>query len=134
MTEKRLKNILIRSCKTYLTYDNNFGGSNKVICFKNISEFHKKWTNFWVIYSPNKYSDIGPALNYRIRMLLILVPPWKRNLFKIVTTMKIKSEHMFKSYDWISIKHIYIYIYIYIQTVYSFSARLELKLIVVKNS
>ena len=52
MASKRLKKILMRPCKNYLTYDNNFGCTN--ICFKSISKFCVNGSIFaWFIVQTN---------------------------------------------------------------------------------
>ena len=97
LASKRLKMFLMRPCKKYLTYDNNFGYT--IIFFKNISKFCDNGSIFeWFIVWTSAQT-IGQAWNYRLTALLITVSPRKRNLSKNNSgnNKKWKLEHLFKS-------------------------------------
>ena len=94
----------MRLCKKYLTYDHNFGCTNKGYLLQKHIQILWQWISFCVI--PKKYSDTRTNFKLSHITLLIIVSPRKINL-SMNNSGNIKKsnlEHLFKSYDLIFIK------------------------------
>ena len=98
--------ILMWLCKKYQAYYRNFWCTTKIIYFKNISEFRCNSSNFtWFIAHINTKTDDRQTLNFRIVILLIMVPPWKQKLYNIkknfesqCTCLEVTAKHPLKTY------------------------------------
>ena len=110
--EKRLKKILMRSCKKDLRYDHNFACTNKGYLIQKHTKICDNILIFPLFIIQTNTHKVGPTLNYSIKLSLNYI----KLLFKLFKNnssinRKWKLEHifMFKSYDWISLKCIHVY-------------------------
>ena len=80
MTKQRLKkDIDVSLKKKYLTYDQNFLCTDEDYLHENHIQDSRHSTNFYMIYSPNKFSD-RQTLKCRMTTVLTTVPSGKQNL------------------------------------------------------
>ena len=82
IAEKILKRIFMRPYKKHLTYDHNFVCTNKGYFLQKHIQILWKWINFYVIYSPNKYSDNQTNFELLHNNIINIGTTIKRKLFK----------------------------------------------------
>ena len=74
MAEKRFKKIFMWPYKKYLTYGHNFGCTNKCYLLQKHPNFLTMDKFLRDLYSQRNVKRVGQALNFRITILLIMVP------------------------------------------------------------